>query len=230
MKTLTALTLLALLSQSALAGELAAPIDVELRTLSLTGGFFNYTQSMQSVNPTGPVTVDVVVDGQSPNYGHLDDAIAEFSLAGVSTATPVLLTLDVSRATYNGSPGLPTTGGLSINVMGATGPIQLADFPPLWSFGTGGTYDLAVPLGNFSTPLAESVDITSAIQRLESQGYGLAEVYVGTDWSITASGPPSVTFSFDPATVPEPQSLMLLPLGVAFVVLAYRQTRRHRIS
>jgi hypothetical protein len=88
MRALTALTLLALLSQSARADEFAAPTDVESPTLRLTGGVFNYTQSMAPVNPTGPVTVDGFVDGRSPNYGHLDDAMAELSLDGVSTATP----------------------------------------------------------------------------------------------------------------------------------------------
>ncbi len=88
MRSLTALTLLALLSQSARADELAAATDVELPTLRLTGGVFDYTQSMVPMNPTGSDMVDGFVDGRSPNYGHLDDAMAEFSLDGGSTATP----------------------------------------------------------------------------------------------------------------------------------------------
>jgi hypothetical protein len=88
MRSLTALTLLALLSQSARADELASATDVELPTLRLTGGVFDYTQSTVPENPTGPVTVDGFVDGLSPNYGHLDDPLAQLSLDGVSTATP----------------------------------------------------------------------------------------------------------------------------------------------
>ncbi len=88
MRSLTALTVLALLSQSARADELAAATDVELPTLRLAGGVFDYTQSMVPMNPTGSDMVDGFVDGRSPNYGHLDDAMAEFSLDGGSTATP----------------------------------------------------------------------------------------------------------------------------------------------
>jgi hypothetical protein len=211
------------------AGELAAPVAVETRDLILNGGFFTYNTFLMSVNPSTQVTVAGFVDGRNPGYGHMQDVIADFSLQGVSTSTPVPLLLDVSQVLTNGSPSFPFPVTLEIGVVGATSTINPADFPTLAAWQPPGTpFWTALNPGNYPTPETVSVDITSAIASLESHGFQYAEVYVGTTFSSTEFGPPQATFSFDPSAVPEPASLILLALGISAVVIRSRSHKPQR--
>ncbi len=99
------------------AGQLAAPVEVETRDLVLNGGFFTYNNTFTTVDPSTQVTVAGFIDGRNPGYGHMQDVIADFSLQGVSTSTPVPLLLDVSQVLTNGSSSFPFPVTLEIGVV-----------------------------------------------------------------------------------------------------------------
>ncbi len=147
------------------AGQLAAPVEVETRDLVLNGGFFTYDNTFTTVDPSTQVTVAGFVDGRNPGYGHMQDVIADFSLQGVSTSTPVPLLLDVSQVLTNGSSSFPFPVTLEIGVVGATGTINPADFPTLAAWQPPGTpfWTMLTP---GITPLPKLSQLTSPLPSL----------------------------------------------------------------
>jgi hypothetical protein len=118
-----------------------------------------------------------------PTEGHATDVLASFSLAGVSTATPVDLRLDVYQALLNNSHNSPGAVTLGVGVVGSNSPEVNTNLfpsdvstlePPGIPFGA-----LVLP-GNYSSPLLVEIDITRAIQTLESQGFSDADIYITT--------------------------------------------------
>ncbi len=246
LRALTLLALLALLTQSARAGPLGLPTAVENRYLYITqsNGQFPYDQTLNPANPLAPVTLNGFIEGRYGGFGYLNDTIAEFNIAGVSTATPVNLTLDIHQALQNNLTWLPIPSDIGIGIKGTNGPIQPDDFPTLSQYSTplpGWSYTyMEFPLGNYAPPLAESVDITSEIGLLKAEGFGSAEIFFDVGWSSDIYGPPSTTFSFDSSAVPEPPGLTLafigaiLPLSVIvrkrFIKRANTRAGGHSVS
>ena len=149
------------------AGQLAAPVAVETRDLVLNGGFFTYDNTFTTVDPSTQVTVAGFVDGRNPSYGHMQDVIADFSLQGVSTSTPVPLLLDVSQVLTNGSSSFPFPVTLEIGVVGATSTINPADFPTLAAWQPPGTPFWTMPPQGI-TPLPKLSQLTSPPPSLTS--------------------------------------------------------------
>jgi hypothetical protein len=198
------------------AGELPTPTQVISRELVLNGGFFTFTQSLTVVPPTSRIAIDGFIDGRTPGFGRLDDVMASFSLSGVSTDTPVKLYLDVYQALVNDSANAPQPVGLGIGVVGSNNPdVDSNDFPnSIQFFAVPGIPEFAiVPTGNYNPPFLEQIDITSAIQTLESKGFTDADVYITTGFSSTIAGPPSASIGF--AGIPEPATVLLLGIGAA---------------
>jgi hypothetical protein len=147
------------------------------------------------------------------------DASASFSLQYVSQTSPTILYFDVAQALTNGMANSPVPVLFHIGVQGSnTGTVTASNFPSdIYHWDPPGTpYYFAMPTGNYKPPALIGIDITGAIQSLESQGFDYAVVFIGTGFNLSTIGPPTAVLSF--ATIPEPSSLILLAIGAAGII------------
>lgn len=181
-------------------------------------------------------------DGRDPSAtGFIIDQLLLYNLERLTDATlsNASLTFYVDSAIYNNDPGFQDFAFVNIVIAGSnSGTLSPGDF----TAPSVGKSVFGVLSGDNSSTVVVTVDVTSALTTLLSQGFDHATVFLAADGgTITTDGPLQVTFTQAPTlsvtgtgihpdvpTVPEASSIV--QLGISIVGLGLYALRRVRQS